>query len=64
MDPKTNEKGGINLSRKQKVPEEQEVNLYYFDNGQEQEETIDDIMKRKKAKEREKRIGERKKQQL
>ena len=64
MDPKTNEKGGINLSRKQKVPEEQEVNLYYFDNGQEQEETIDDIMKRKKAKEREKRIAERKKQQF
>ena len=64
MDLKTNEKGGINLSRKQKVPEEQEVNLYYFDNGQEQEETIDDIMKRKKAKEREKRIEKRKKQQF
>ena len=55
-------KGGIKLSKKQKVRKEQEVNLYYFDNGQEQEETIDDIMKRKKAKERERRIEERKKQ--
>ena len=52
------------MSKKQKVSNEQEVNLYYFDNGQEQEETIDDIMKRKKAKEREKRIEERKKQQF
>ncbi len=50
------------MSKKQKIEKEQEVNLYYFDNGQEQEETIDDIMKRKKAKEREKRIEERKKQ--
>ena len=49
------------MSKKQK---EQEVNLYYFDNGQEQEETIDDIMKRKKAKEREKRIEQRKKQEF
>lgn len=57
-------KGGSKLSKKQKVSNEQEVNLYYFDNGQEQEETIDDIMKRKKAKEREKRIEERKKQQF
>ena len=55
-------KGGIKLSKKQKVKKEQEVNLYYFDNGQEQNETIDDNMKRKKAKEREKRIEERKKQ--
>ncbi len=55
-------KGGIKLSKKQKIPKEQEVNLYYFDNGQEQEETIDEMMKRKKAKEREKRIEERKKQ--
>ena len=50
------------MSKKQKIEKEQEVSLYYFDNGQEQEETIDDIMKRKKAKEREKRIEERKKQ--
>lgn len=50
------------MSKKQKIPKEQEVNLYYFDNGQEQEETIDEMMKRKKAKEREKRIEERKKQ--
>ncbi len=50
------------MSKKQKIPKDQEVNLYYFDNGQEQEETIDDMMKRKKAKEREKRIEERKKQ--
>ena len=50
------------MSKKQKFEKEQEVNLYYFDNGQEQDETIDDIMKRKKVKEREKRIGERKKQ--
>ena len=50
------------MSKKQKVKEEQEVNLYYFDNGQDQEETIDDIMKRKKAKEREKRIEQRRKQ--
>ncbi len=49
------------MSKKQK---EQEVNVYYFDNGQEQEETIDDIMKRKKAKEREKRIEERKRQEF
>ena len=55
-------KGGIKLSKKQKIPKDQEVNLYYFDNGQEQEETIDDMMKRKKAKEREKRIEERKRQ--
>ena len=47
------------MSKKQK---EEEINLYHFDNGQEQEETIDDIMKRKKAKEREKRIEQRKKQ--
>ena len=50
------------MKKKQKIEKEQEVNLYHFDNGQEQEETIDDIMKRKKAKEREKRIEERKKQ--
>ena len=50
------------MSKKQKFEKEQEVNLYYFDNGQEQDETIDDIMKRKKVKEREKRIEERKKQ--
>lgn len=50
------------MSKKQKVQREEDVNLYYFDNGQEQEETIDDIMKRKKAKEREKRIEQRKQQ--
>lgn len=50
------------MSKKQKMKKEQEVNLYYFDNGQEYEETIDDIMQRKKTKEREKRIEERKKQ--
>lgn len=55
-------KGGIKLSKKQKTRKEKEVDLYYFDNGQEQEETLDDIMKRKKAKERERRIEERKKQ--
>ena len=49
------------MSKKQK---EEEINLYHFDNGQEQEETIDDIMKRKKAKEREKRIEQRKKQEF
>ena len=48
------------MSRKQKVQNEEEVNLYYFDNGQDQEETIDDIMRRKKAKEREKRIEQKK----
>ena len=57
-------KGGRNLSKKQKVQNEEEVNLYYFDNGQDQEETIDDIMKRKKAKEREKRIEQRKQQEF
>ena len=49
------------MSKKQK---EEEVNLYYFDNGQESTETIDDIMKRKKAKEREKRIEQRKREQV
>ena len=58
----TNEKGGIKLSKKQKIEKGQEVNLYYFGNGQKQNETIDDMMKRKKAKERVKRIEERKKQ--
>ena len=57
-------KGGSKLSRKQKVQNEEEVNLYYFDNGQEQEETIDDIMRRKKAKEREKRIEQKKQQEF
>ncbi len=52
------------MSRKQKVQNEEEVNLYYFDNGQEQEETIDDIMRRKKAKEREKRIEQKKQQEF
>ncbi len=52
----------MSKKQKQKLQKEQEVNLYYFDNGQEQEETIDDMMKRKKAKEREKRIEERKRQ--
>ena len=48
-----------------KKHKDEELNLYYFDNGQEsnQEETLDDIMKRKKAKEREKRIEQRKKQE-
>lgn len=49
------------MSKKQK---EEEVNLYHFDNGQEPVETIDDIMKRKKAKEREKRIEQRKHEQI
>ena len=52
------------MSRKQKVQNEEEVNLYYFDNGQDQEETIDDIMRRKKAKEREKRIEQKKQQEF
>ena len=53
-----------------KKTKEQEVNLYYFDNGQDansiqqREETIDDIMKRKKTKEREKRIEQRKRQEF
>ena len=48
-----------------KKHKDEELNLYYFDNGQEsnQEETLDDIMKRKKAKERKKRIEQRKKQE-
>ena len=51
------------MSKKQKMQKkDEEVNLYYFDNGQEQQETIDDIMKRKKTREREKRIEARKKQ--
>ncbi len=49
---------------KQKAPKEQEVNLYYFDNGQEPKETIDEMMKRKKIKEREKRIEQRKKEDV
>lgn len=50
------------MSKKQKMQKkDEEVNLYYFDNGQEQQETIDDIMKRKKTREREKRIEARKK---
>lgn len=54
------------MSQKGKVSKEQEVNLYYFDNGQERKETpetIDDIIKRKKLKEREKRIEEKKQQE-
>lgn len=47
------------MSKKQKG---QEVNLYYLENGQEKKETIDDIMKRKKVKEREKRIEQRRKE--
>ena len=50
------------MSKKQNVKKEQEVNLYYFDNGQ--EETIDEITKRKKVKEREQRIEERKRQKF
>ena len=34
---------------------ETDINLYYM-NGQAKKETLDDIMERKKAKEREKRI--------
>ena len=49
------------MSKKQR---KKEVNLYYFDNGQEQEETIDDIVKRRKMREREKRIEQRKKQEF
>ncbi len=53
------------MSKKQKIQKEQEdINLYQFDNGQELEETIDDIMKRKKAKEREKRIEQKKKEEF
>lgn len=49
------------MSKKQR---KKEMNLYYFDNGQEQEETIDDIVKRRKMREREKRIEQRKKQEF
>lgn len=41
-----------------KKTKEAEMNLYYMNNGQAQKETLDDIMKRKKSKEREKRIKE------
>ena len=49
------------MPKKQK---EKEINLYYFDNGQDEKEVIDDEMKRKKAKEREKRINQRNKQEF
>lgn len=49
------------MSKKQK---EEVVNLYHFENGQELTETIDDIIKRRKAKEREKRIEQRKREQV
>ena len=39
-----------------KTKKDEEVNLYYMNDGQNQKETIDDLMKRKKEKEREKRI--------
>lgn len=39
---------------------ETDMNLYYMKNGQAQKENIEDIMKRKKAKEREKRIKQNK----
>ena len=41
-----------------KTKKDEEVNLYYMNDGQDQKETIDDLMKRKKEKEREKRIKE------
>lgn len=46
--------------KQEKHGKQKEVNLYYFNDGQ--EDAIDDMMRRKKAKEREKRIEERKKQ--
>jgi len=47
------------LARKAK---EADMNLYYMEHGQAKKETIEDMMKRKKAKEREKRIRENKQQ--
>ena len=49
------------MSKKQKEPE---VNVYQFNNGQEPEETLEEIMKRRKAKERERRIEKRRKQEF
>ena len=46
-------KGGIKLARKAK---ETDLNLYYLNSEQNNRETIDDMMNRKKVKEREKRI--------
>ena len=46
-----------------KKSKEAEMNLYYMNNGQAKVEDIDDIIKRKRAKEREKRIRENKAKQ-
>lgn len=46
-----------------KKTKDSEINLYYMNQGQAKKETIDEMMKRKKAKEREKRLKENKKQQ-
>lgn len=45
-----------------KKTEESNINLYYMNNGQERKETIEELMKRKKAKERERRIIQNKQQ--
>ena len=47
-----------------KKSKESNMNLYYMNNGQAKTETIDEMMKRKKSKEREKRIKENKKKQI
>lgn len=47
-----------------KKSKEANMNLYYMNNGQAKTETIDEMMKRKKSKEREKRIKENKKKQI
>ena len=52
------DKGGIKLARKSK---DSEVNLYYMQEGQAKKENIEEMMKKKKAREREKRIKENKK---
>lgn len=43
---------------------ENNVNMYYMNQGKKSKETIDEMMQRKKAKEREKRIEERKRQEF
>ena len=43
-------------------PKENKVNLYYLNQESKQRETIDEMMQRKKAKEREKRIKQNKQQ--
>lgn len=54
------DKGGIKLGRKSK---NSEVNLYYMQDGQAKKENIEEMMKKKKAKEREKRIKENKRKE-